>query len=106
MTQVIITTEPVFGKVLHIYGTPEAPLVAAADLAAWINHSNPTMMVNSIDADEKLTLKIPRLEPGADGFGTEQNRSVTMLTELGLNGVLYRKSTGKTFQKEIKRKLE
>ena len=92
----IFKTDPVFGRVLHGYGTPEEPLCIAADVAAWINHSNTGMMVSNIDDDEKLLSTIAR---------GGQNRSVTMITERGLYKVLYssRKPTARIFQEEIQR---
>jgi len=100
MVQEIIKTEQVLGKVLHVYGTPENPLFVAADVAAWIGHSNPTMMVNNIDNDEKLPSTILRA-------GLQQ-REVVMLTEFGLYEVLFqsRKPIAKAFKKEVKRILK
>lgn len=94
MIKEIFKTEPVFGKVLHGYGTPESPLCVAVDLAAWINHPNPKMMISNIDADEKHLETIVR---------GGQNRSLTMVTERGLYKVLYSKPTAKVFQEEIQR---
>ena len=46
------------GKTFNVYGTVEEPLFKAKDVAEWIEHSNVSAMVQSVDEDEKLTLNI------------------------------------------------
>jgi prophage antirepressor-like protein len=90
-------------KVLHkdftIYGTPEEPLFLAKDVAEWIDHSNPTEMLRSVDEDEKLVSTI---------LSSGQNREVLMLTENGFYEVLMlsRKPIAKKFKKEVKKILK
>ena len=68
-----------FGRHFRIYGTSENPIFMANDVAEWIDHSNVTEMLKSIDEDEKLTSTILR---------AGQNRQMNMLTEDGLYEVL------------------
>ncbi len=75
----IIKTETVFGKVLHVYGTPENPLFIAKKVAEWIGHTNSRMMVEAIDEYEKVVRNV--YTPGG-------NQDVVMLTEYGLYEVL------------------
>ena len=42
------------GKTFSVYGTVEEPLFKAKDVADWIEHSNPRMMLQSVDEDEKV----------------------------------------------------
>lgn len=44
------------GKTFNVYGTVEEPLFRAKDVADWIEHSNVSAMVQSVDEDEKLTI--------------------------------------------------
>lgn len=63
------------GKTFSVYGTVEEPLFLAKDVANWIEHSNLTAMVSSVDEDEKI---ISRTK---DCLGREN--SATFLTENG-----------------------
>lgn len=68
------------GKTFSVFGTVEEPLFLAKDVADWIEHSNLTVMVSSVDEDEKV---ISRTK---DCLGREN--SATFLTENGLYEVL------------------
>ena len=46
------------GKIFNVYGTVEEPLFKAKDVAEWIEHSNVSAMIQSIDEDEKFTINI------------------------------------------------
>ena len=47
------------GKTFNVYWTVEEPLFRAKDVADWIEHSNVSAMVQSVDDDEKkLTINI------------------------------------------------
>jgi len=48
----------VLGKEFRIYGDEENPLFLARGVANWIEHSNPTEMVRTIDDSEKLNSTI------------------------------------------------
>ncbi|MFD3157564.1 BRO family protein [Haloimpatiens sp. FM7330] len=83
-----------------MYGTRENPLFLAKDVAEWIEHTNPTLMVNSVDEEEK------KLDYVIDSSG--QRRKATFLTEDGLYEILMqsRKPIAKQFKKEIKKILK
>mgnify|MGYP002627538756 CR=1 FL=1 len=84
-----IKTENVLGKEFKIYGTVDEPLFLAKDVAQWIEHSDVSMMLKSVDDDEKLTQTM---------FVSGQNRNYWFLTENGLYEVLMqsRKPIAKT----------
>ena len=83
---------------LKIYGTKEEPLFLAKDIAELIGHSDVSMMLRSIDDDEKLIQTI---------LVSGQNREVWMLKEHGLYEVLMmsRKPIAKKFKKKVKNHL-
>ncbi len=99
MTTEIIKEQEVLGKNFRIYGSFESPLFLAKDVAEWIEHSNLTVMVNSLDDEEKVVLRTK------DCLGREN--SATFLTEDGLYEVLMlsRKPVAKQFKKEVKKIL-
>lgn len=91
----IIEQREVLGKEFKIYGDFENPLFKANDVAQWIEHSNVSKMLESIDNIEKVKYKI----------GTLTNSySAWFLTEDGLYEVLMqsRKPIAKAFKKEVK----
>lgn len=100
----VVTTSKVFDKEFTIYGTVEDPLFKAADVAEWIEHSNASSMLNSIDEDEKLTINITYSEEN----GNIKAHNVSFLTEDGLYEVLMqsRKPIAKQFKKEVKKLLK
>ena len=90
----VINEQKVLGKDFKVYGTFEEPLFLAKDVAEWIEHSDVSKMVQSIDEDEKLTRTM---------FVSGQNREVWLLTENGLYEVLFqsRKPIAKEFKKQV-----
>ena len=44
------------GKTFSVYGTVEEPLFRANDVADWIEHSNVSTMLQSIDEDKKVKM--------------------------------------------------
>ena len=46
----------ILGKEFKMYGDIENPLFLAKDVAEWIEHSNPSKMLNTVDEDEKVTM--------------------------------------------------
>ena len=101
-----IKTTEVLGKPLSVYGTPDEPLFLAKDVAEWIDYAktsqgyyNVSMMLKSVDEDEKLTINILY----SDGKAHNQ----LFLTENGLYEVLMlsRKPIAKEFKKAIKKIL-
>ncbi len=95
--EVLKQTE-LLGRQFTVYGTPDVPLFLANDVAEWIEHSNVTKMLNSIDEDEKLTSQIVR---------AGQKRECNFLTEDGLYEILMqsRKPIAKQFKKGVKQIL-
>jgi len=83
-----------FSELLSIQ-TAEKINFLAKDVVEWIEHSNITEMVRSVDDDEKLSSVI---------LSAGQNRVFTMLTENGLYEVLMqsRKPIAKQFKKGVK----
>ena len=95
--QVLKQTE-LLGQQFTVYGTPEEPLFLAKDVAAWIEHTDTSKMVQCVDEDEKLTRTM---------FVSGQNREVWLLTENGLYEILMqsRKPIAKEFKKGVKKIL-
>ena len=97
----VIAEQNVLGKEFHIYGTIEEPLFMAKDVAKWIDYAktgngdyNVSMMLKSVDDDEKFTIN------NLDSEGRAHMQS--FLTEDGLYEVLMqsRKPIAKKFKKE------
>lgn len=99
----IIDERNLFGKHFRIYGTKENPLFLAKDVAEWIEHSNITKMLISVDEDEKVKIR-PNQRLGLLTSNNEYN----FLTEDGLYEVLMqsRKPIAKAFKKEVKKILK
>lgn len=95
--QILKQTE-LLGRQFAVFGTPEEPLFLAKDVATWIEHTDVSKMVQSVDDDEKLTRTM---------FVSGQNREVWVLTENGLYEVLMlsRKPIAKEFKKGVKKIL-
>lgn len=91
----IIEQREVLGKEFKIYRDFENPLFKANDVAQWIEHSNVSRMLESLDDTEKVKCEI----------GTLTNSYIAwFLTEDGLYEVLMqsRKPIAKAFKKEVK----
>lgn len=86
------------GKTFSVYGTVEEPLFRAKDVADWIEHSNPRMMLQSVDEDEKVV---------NNAYTLGGNQDLWFLTENGVYEVLMlsRKPVAKEFKKEVKKML-
>ena len=91
----ILKQQNLLGRDITVYGTSENPLFLAKDVAEWIEHSKPSIMLDGVDEDEKLKETI---------FTSGQNREVWMLTDNGLYEVLMqsRKPIAKDFKKQVK----
>ena len=87
------------GKTISIYNTIENPLFLAKDVAEWIEHSQVSRMIQSVDEDEK-GVKIVHTLGG--------NQKSWFLTEDGLYEVFMqsRKPITKQFKKKIKEILK
>lgn len=99
MELTIINEQEILGKHFTVYGTANEPLFLAKDVAEWIEHSKPSIMIDTVDEDEKLRETI---------FTSGQNREVWFLTENGLYEVLMqsRKPLAKEFKKKVKEILK
>lgn len=95
----VINKSMLLEKEIDVYGSVGEPLFLAKDVAEWIEHTQPSKMVETVDEDEKLMGTI---------FLSGQNREVWMLTEDGLYEVLMqsRKPIAKQFKKGVKEILK
>ena len=95
----IIEEREVLGKQLRIYGDFENPLFKADEVAKWIEHSNVSKMLESVDDNEKIKLEVGTLTNGYSAW---------FLTEEGLYEVLMqsRKPIAKEFKKKVKEILK
>ena len=99
----VIDEREVLGKHFRMYGDIENPLFLAKDVAEWIEHSNITKMLSSVDEDEKIKIR-PNPKLGLLTSNNEYN----FLTEYGVYEVLMqsRKPIAKQFKKEVKKILK
>ncbi|MED3804979.1 phage antirepressor KilAC domain-containing protein [Lysinibacillus xylanilyticus] len=95
----VIHEQVMLSKKFKVYGTSENPLFLAKDVADWIEHSDTSKMIRSIDEDEKLIRTL---------FLSGQKRESWFLTEDGLYEVLMqsRKPIAKQFKKQVKNILK
>lgn len=102
----IINRQNVLDKDFTVYGSVENPLFLAKDVAEWIDYAktsegfyNVSMMLKTIDDDEKLTINI------VDSKNKAHNQS--FVTENGLYEILMlsRKPIAKQIKKEVKKIL-
>lgn len=98
-TLTVIQETEILGKKIRMYGSIENPLFLANDVADWIEHSQTSKMVKTVDEGEKLMGTL---------FLSGQNREVWFLTEDGLYEVCMqsRKPIAKQMKKEIKKYLK
>lgn len=91
----VVDQREVLGKEFKMYGDFENPLFLAKDVAEWIEHSNPRMMLKSVDEDEKVV---------NNAYTLGGNQEQWFLTEDGLYEVLMqsRKPIAKQFKKQVK----
>ena len=95
----VIDERVVFEKNFRVYGDFENPLFKADEVAKWIEHSNVSKMLESVDNNEKIKLEV----------GTLTNAySAWFLTEDGLYEVLMqsRKPIAKEWKKKVKEILK
>lgn len=95
----VLTEQNILNQNFKIYGTQEEPMFLAKDVADWIEHSQTSKMLQSIDEDEKLTGTL---------FLSGQKREMWFLTEAGMYEVLMqsRKPIAKQFKKKVKEILK
>ncbi|PDZ01391.1 hypothetical protein COD89_14050 [Bacillus thuringiensis] len=95
----VVHQQEVLGRSFKVYGTVEEPLFLALDVAKWIEHSNPTMMLKSVDEDEKRLNFV---------YTSTGNKDAWFLTEDGIYELLMlsRKPIAKQWKKEVKKILK
>lgn len=95
----VVRETEILGKAIKMYGGIESPLFLASDVSDWIEHSQTSKLVKSVDDDEKLMGTL---------FLSGQNRDAWFLTEDGLYEVCMqsRKPIAKQMKKEIKQYLK
>lgn len=95
----ILETREIFGREFNIYGTLEEPMFLAKDVAEWIEHTNPRMMLKKIDEKEKVVNNVYTLGGIQD---------LWFLTENGLYKISMqsRKPIAKQFKHEVKKILK
>lgn len=88
------------GKTLTVFGTIAFPLFLAKEVAEWLEHSDVSMMLRNVDADEKALQTNPNNVCGG--------QNAWFLTEYGLYEVLMqsRKPIAKEFKKGVKKILK
>lgn len=105
----VVHEQVVLEKEFKMYGTKEAPLFLAKDVAEWIEHSNVSKMIEDCDLDEsEMTKQVIEITYSyGNGFRTRKQESL-FLTEDGLYEVLMqsRKPIAKAFKKEVKKILK
>ena len=96
--QVLENEVTLMGKTFSVYGTVEEPLFRAKDVADWLDITNVSQMVQSVDEDEKGIYNV---------YTLGGNQDVLFLTENGVYEVLMlsRKPVAKDFKKEVKKML-
>ena len=104
--QVLENEVTLMGKTFNVYGTVEEPLFRANDVADWIEHSNVSAMLQSIDEDEKVKMvcEVNNVYVTSRARDTQE---MWFLTENGVYEVLMlsRKPIAKDFKKEVKKML-
>ncbi len=95
----VIDQREVLSKDFKIYGDLDNPLFLAKEVAEWIEHSQPSVMLKKIDDDEKVMNNVHTHGGSQESW---------FLTEDGLYEVLMqsRKPIAKKFKKEVKQILK
>ncbi|MGE7940664.1 phage antirepressor [Lysinibacillus xylanilyticus] len=95
----VIHEQVVLTKKFLVYGTLENPMFLAKDVADWIEHSDTSKMIRSVDEDEKVKNNVLTLGGSQESW---------FLTEDGLYEVLMqsRKLIAKQFKKQVKNILK
>ena len=50
----VIQETEILGKKIQLYGSIESPLFKAVDVANWIEHSKVSIMLKTVESDEKI----------------------------------------------------
>ncbi|MGG0724116.1 BRO-N domain-containing protein [Bacillus mycoides] len=101
----VIHQQEVLGQGFKVYGTTEEPLFLAKDVAEWIEHTNQTMMLKSVDEDEKIVALCEVNNPYGTSSKARNTQEMLFLTENGIYEVLMlsRKPIAKQWKKEVKK---
>lgn len=112
----VIDSEVICNQQVNVYGTRENPLFLAKDVANWLGHSNPSMMLSKIDKEDKiiiyakLSLQNPDITNAYISSESDSCKSnnYLFLTEFGVYEVLMqsRLSKAKEFKKGVKEILK
>lgn len=99
----VVHQQEVLGRIFKVYGTVEEPLFLAKDVAEWIGHTNLTMMLKSVDEEEKVKIS-PKQKLGL----LTNNNEYWFITEGGIYELLMlsRKPIAKQWKKEVKKILK
>ena len=99
----VLDNRNILGLNVTTYGDLENPLFLAKDVADWIEHSSVTMMLKTIDDEEKI-----KVSPKQSLGQLTSNNEYWFLTEDGLYEVLMqsRKPIAKAFKKQVKKLLK
>lgn len=91
----VLKESELLGRQFKVYGSVEEPLFLAKDVAEMIEHTNPRMMLDVVDDDEKVVSNV---------YTLGGNQQAWFLTEDGLYEVLMqsRKPIAKAFKKGVK----
>ena len=92
---VLLSTQKILNREVNVYGDFENPIFLAKDVAEWIGHDNSSVMLRSIDDDEKIRNIVDTLDGEQEAW---------MLTENGIYEVLMQNFNSKT--KEIRKNVK
>ena len=102
----VVSTKEILGRSFTVYGTVEEPLFLAKDVAEMIEHSDVSMMMKSIDSDEKVKFVCDTNNACITSKARKTQES-WFLTENGLYEVIFqsRKPIAKEFKAKVKELL-
>ena len=112
----VIDSEVICNQKVNVYGTRETPLFLAKDVANWLGHSNPSMMLSKIDKEDKIIIyakfslqnsDITNAYISSESDSCKSNNYL-FLTEFGVYEVLMqsRLPKAKEFKKGVKEILK
>lgn len=112
----VIDSEVICNQQVNVYGTREKPLFLAKDVANWLGHSNPSMMLSKIDKEDKIIIyaklslqnsDITNAYISSESDSCKSNNYL-FLTEFGVYEVLMqsRLPKAKEFKKGVKEILK
>lgn len=112
----VIDSEVICNQQVNVYGTRENPLFLAKDVANWLGHSNPSMMLSKIDKEDKIIIyaklslqnsDITNAYISSESDSCKSNNYL-FLTEFGVYEVLMqsRLPKAKEFKKGVKEILK